>query len=223
MKPVREHWFDMDHTLIENDCDVSWKDFVVAKRLADESALATADAFYQDYLAGTLDAEAFARFQLAEFAGRSEAEMAALAREHFETVVRERVRPKALARVREAAASGCVTAILTSTNLVLARPVAEYFGVDYCHGAELELVDGRYTGRHSGNYPVGAGKVLVAERECARRGVKLDEVAYYGDSFNDRFILAAVGAPFAVNPDDKLRRLAETNGWPLLNFRGEAS
>ena len=33
------YFFDMDHTLIDNDCDVSWKDFMVAEKLAPPEAL----------------------------------------------------------------------------------------------------------------------------------------------------------------------------------------
>ena len=32
-------------------------------------------------------------------------------------------------------------------------------------------------------------------------------------------MLEAVGHPFAVNPDRALRRAAEENGWPVLEFR----
>ena len=28
------HFWDMDHTLIDNDCDVSWKEFLIAEGLA---------------------------------------------------------------------------------------------------------------------------------------------------------------------------------------------
>ena len=39
------HIFDMDHTLIEADCDVTWKQFLVSEGLAPASALAEADRF----------------------------------------------------------------------------------------------------------------------------------------------------------------------------------
>ena len=81
-------FFDMDHTLIDNDCDVSWKKFLVQHGLAPAAAMDEADRFFADYLAGHLDYDAFIRFQLAEFASRTPAEMAALARWHFVEVVR---------------------------------------------------------------------------------------------------------------------------------------
>ena len=80
--------FDMDGTLIDNDCDVSWKEFLVAEGLAPRSDLALAKKFFDDYNAGTLRHEDFLAFQLREFVGRSVAEMAEVARRHFERVVR---------------------------------------------------------------------------------------------------------------------------------------
>src|SRR5210317_2236053 len=80
--------FDMDHTLINNDCDVSWKTFLVNKGLAPSNALDIADYYYQQYRRGELDINEFLKFQLAEFKGRTPAEMDALAQEHFETLVR---------------------------------------------------------------------------------------------------------------------------------------
>ena len=68
--------FDMDSTLIHADCDVTWKSFAVRHKLAPESAIAQADAFYEDYKNGCLDPVAFMRFQLAEFTGNTPEEMA---------------------------------------------------------------------------------------------------------------------------------------------------
>ena len=62
--------FDMDETLINVDCDVTWKEFAVKYGYAPENALAEADRFYLEYCAGTLDIDEFLTFQLAEFAGK---------------------------------------------------------------------------------------------------------------------------------------------------------
>ena len=36
--------WDMDHTIIDNDCDVSWKKFLVEKKIAPESDFEEADS-----------------------------------------------------------------------------------------------------------------------------------------------------------------------------------
>lgn len=215
-------WFDMDHTLIRNDCDVSWKYFLVRKGLADAGETERlADHFYQQYLARTLVPEEFMAFQLREFQGRTPDEVALLAREHFETVVRPLIYPGALKLVRELASQGRRLAIVTSTNNAVARPVADFFGISELFGATPEVAGGRYTGRMTGIYPVREGKVKILENYCREHALKPEQFAYYGDSMSDADILGTVGEPHAVNPGEELARLAAERGWAVENFRLE--
>lgn len=213
------YFFDMDHTLIDNDCDVSWKDFMVAEKLAPPEALKTAADFYQTYLEGRLDPDAFTLFQLNEFIGRTESEMSVLCRKHFEDMVKSKIYPEAETLVRKTIAAGRLVVLLTATNRLIAKPLADYFGIDRIVATELETdAGGRYTGKFTGVYAAAKGKVTLAEKFCRDNGLSLDNAAYYGDSINDRFILDAVGFPFVVNPDPDLKKLAMNNGWEILTF-----
>ena len=211
--------FDMDHTLIENDCDVSWKEFCVAEKLAPETDIAEADRFFQQYLAGTLDAEEFLAFQLREFVGKSEECMRELAREHFEKVVKNRIRPKALAYVRARLAAGKRCAILTSTNEIIARPIGEYFGIKEVYGAQLEIKNGLFTGKRCGVYTAGEGKAEIVRRLSAESDTPLADFAAYGDSINDLPLLKVVGEPYAVSPGASLKKEAIELGFTVLDWR----
>ena len=59
---------------------------------------------------------------------------------------------------------------------------------------------------------------VLAERE----GYDLAECTAYSDSHTDLPFLEVVGHPVAVNPDRRLRRIAQERGWPILEFRGRA-
>ena len=213
------HVFDMDHTLIENDCDVSWKEFCVAEKLAPSSAIAEADRFYELYLEGKLDFEEFLAFQLKEFAGNSKEEMDLLAEKHFETVVKARIRPKALEYVRQLLAEGRRCAILTSTNEIIARPVGRFFGIEEVYGAKLEMADGVYTGKLSGIYTAGHGKVEIVKSLSASSKVPLSDFAAYGDSINDLPMLKAVGHPYAVSPGKALLDAAQEFNFEILDWK----
>ena len=216
---IKEFWFDMDHTLMDNDCDVSWKEFLVKHGVAGREALAVADAFFADYNRGEMDHEAFIRFQLKEFAGRTPEEMGDLAWRHFEEYVKPKVYKKALALVEELRRQGVRTGILTATNTFIARPVAELFGVDGLLGTELELVDGRFTGRYVPPFGGSEGKVTIMAAYAGQAGLKMEEIAYFGDSINDRYILEAVGRATAVNPSAALAELASEKGWDIISFK----
>ena len=132
MKTPAVYFFDMDHTLINNDCDVSWKQFAVRHNLAPESDLAEADRYFDDYNAGTLDVEEFYLFQFREFIGKTPEEMRPLAELHFEEYVRPHIYPEARKLVGSLLDAGFPVAILTSTNSVVAQPLAEYCCTTTC-------------------------------------------------------------------------------------------
>ena len=213
------HIFDMDNTLIDTDCDVTWKEFLVAKGIAPADALETADRFFQDYNAGCLDKDAFNLFQLAEFIGSTVEEMAELTKLHFEECIRSKVRAKALTHVRSLIDAGIPVAMLTSTNEVIAKPVAEFFGFKEFFGAPLEVVNNRYTGKIDGVYPAGSGKLFYFGLLCGRHNVLPQNCAAYGDSINDAPLLEACGEAHAVSPSDDLRKLATAKNWLIDEWR----
>ncbi len=210
--------FDMDHTLIDADCDVTWKHYAVAAGIAPADALEQADEFYRQYQAGTLDSEAFMQFQFREFIGEPQSVMEKHAVLHFEQFIRARCYAAARVLVGSLLRKGVPVAILTSTNTTLARPVADFFGIREVMGTTLELVDGHYTGRIVGEYTVGAGKIAPAEAFAQRCGGTLNDLAYYGDSVNDLNLLERVGFPVATNSDDVLRKVAGERSWPVVDF-----
>jgi HAD superfamily hydrolase (TIGR01490 family) len=216
-KPVIRFW-DMDHTLLDNDCDVSWKLFLIGKKIAPEDDLALMEKFWKQYEEGRLDPESFNAFQLREFIDRTPGEMKPLAREHFESHIKSRAYPRALTMVREQQKAGDVTCMITATNGVVSTPVAEFFGFEHFISTSLELAGGRYTGRIAGRYCVGEGKIAYMEEFCARFNISISQVYYYGDSVADIPVFKAVGHPVAVNPMPPLRELAGKSGWPVIDM-----
>lgn len=212
------HFWDMDHTVVGNDCDVSWKLFLIEKGLAPESDGYIIHEFYAQYRRDSLDIAAYNEFQLRDLIGKTHEDLEPLSREHFERVVRPRVYPRARAMVKEQKEHGDVVCMVTATNPVIARPVAEFFGFDELLSTELETSEGRFTGKIVGEYRVGAAKIPLMEEACRRHGALLSDASYYGDSSADIPVLEAVGHPFAVNPPPSLREYASRRGWTILEF-----
>lgn len=211
--------FDMDHTLIANDCDVSWKSFMVEKGLAPDDSLTKAEQFFQDYQAGRLDITDFMRFQLAEFEGKTSLEMRQLAQEHFTEYVKHLVYTDAVNRVKEVINRDLPIALITATNEVIAQPVAEYFDIPRVLAVRPEIENNRYTGRFIPPYSGGSGKISLAREFCREHGATLSQTAYFGDSPNDIPLLQSVGFPVAVNPAPELRVTAESRGWPIITWQ----
>lgn len=218
---ARVVFLDMDHTLIDNDCDVSWKEFLIQEGIAPPSERDDIYRYFELYKQARLPEDEFNKFQLRQFAGRTHEEVVPLARAHFERHVRPRIFPQALAAIDEHRRAGRRLVLLTATNRVVAEPVAEHLGLPEIVATELECRDGRYTGRLGGRYCVKEGKVAYASQWCERNAIGLVEAAYYGDSMSDIPLLERVGHPVVVNPPEKLAALAADRGWPILQWRLE--
>ncbi len=212
-------FWDMDNTVINNDCDVSWKEFMILKGLCGEEARVKADEFYEQYKREALDINSFLRFQLEEFKGQTVATMQKLCQEHCDVLVASQVYPKAIELINSQKNKGEKVVLLTATNRFIAEPVAKLLGIDEILATELEIVDGKFSGDYEGVYCCGAGKITHIEKYLAKFGGSLKDTAYYGDSSNDIVILEHVGHPFAVNPGSKLREVAQKKGWNILDFK----
>ena len=216
---IKLHIFDMDNTILNTDCDVTWKEFLVKIALAPASALKTAEEFHNDYNAGKQDHNKFLEFQLEEFKGKTKPAMLKISSRHFEEAVKPAIRTKAFDYIKKLIAAGERVAMLTSSNVVLAYPVALYFGITDYIGTELETCDGVFTGKPAGTFPGNNGKIYHLGRFCERYGIDSSEVAAYGDSVNDIPLLESVGTAFAVSPSPALRKHAEIRNWQILDWQ----
>lgn len=84
--------------------------------------------------------------------------------------------------------------------------------------AELEVRDGRFTGKLAGRAMCGAQKARAIEALAAEHNLDLAASFAYGNSVLDQWMLARVGHPAAVNPSILLEWLARRRGWPILRW-----
>jgi HAD superfamily hydrolase (TIGR01490 family) len=82
----------------------------------------------------------------------------------------------------------------------------------------LGAIDGKWTGRILGEAVFGEAKARAAKRLAEELRLDLERCSAYSDRLNDRWLLAAVGKPAAVNPSKRLASLALSHGWPMLSW-----
>ena len=83
----------------------------------------------------------------------------------------------------------------------------------------LEERNGRYTGEIIGEAMFGPAKARAIRRIAADEGFDLPRCYAYADSGSDRWMLAAVGRPAAVNPAPQLEQVARLHDWPILRWQ----
>ena len=218
--------FDLDHTLLPIDSDYAWGVFTTSIGWTDPVEFAQRnDGFYAQYQAGTLDIHDYVRFAT-DAVRRQGREVALAARADFmRTVVAPAIRPAALDLVRSHQQAGDQVAIITATNEFVTRPIAEVFGVSDLMAVELEHDDapggtGWLTGEIRGVASAREGKVVRVSQWLAGRALDWDRVhiTFYSDSTNDLPLLERSNAPVATNPDDRLRAIAGSRGWRILDL-----
>ncbi len=214
--------FDLDHTLLPIDSDYSWGEFTITLGWTDPGSFKQRnDEFYAHYQAGTLDIHDYVRFatQAVRLQG---AQAAAQAHgRYMREVITPNIRPAALNLVREHQAAGDTVMIVTATNEFVTRPIAQAFGVSELIAVELERdASGWITGEIKGTPSFREGKVQRVQQWLADRGLGWGDVDmhFYSDSPNDLPLLERAQHPVATNPDERLRQLAQTRGWPILDL-----
>lgn len=214
--------FDLDHTLLPIDSDYSWGEFTQAIGWCDRAQFKRRnDAFYAQYVAGTLDVHDYVRFAVE--AVRQRGEQAALAaRERFMAdVIGPALRPQALQLVRGHQEAGDTVAIVTATNEFVTAPIAQAFGVETLIAVRLARgADGWITGEIDGVPSMREGKVARVADWLQAQGLGWDgvHVTFYSDSVNDLPLLERADHPVATNPDPRLRAIARERGWRILDL-----
>ena len=214
--------FDLDHTLLPIDSDYSWGEFTQQIGWTDPVVFKRRnDAFYAHYVAGTLDVHDYVRFAVEALRERGEPAYREAHARFMREWILPNLQPAALDLVRGHQRQGEAVAIVTATNELVTRPIAEAFGVAGLIAVELErAASGWVTGGVAGVPSMREGKVVRVTQWLARRGLDWADVetTFYSDSMNDVPLLERVDHPVATNPDPRLRTLALERGWRILDL-----
>ncbi|MDC1509104.1 HAD-IB family hydrolase [Oceanospirillaceae bacterium] len=212
--------FDLDNTLLAGDSDHGWGQFMVSERLVDgDDYAAKNDAFYQDYLAGTLDMVAYAEFALAPLTRYSAEQLKVIHQKFMQTIVIPMVAIKAQALLKKHREAGDVLVIITATNDFITAPIAQYLNIPHLIATPTQCIDGRYTGKLSGSPCFKEGKIDKLNAWMTLHKKTIEGACFYSDSHNDLPLLELVDEPFAVDPDATLKAHALANGWPVMSLR----
>ena len=84
----------------------------------------------------------------------------------------------------------------------------EELGLDYAYANELEVVDGKLTGRTLGPIVDGQRKKELVKEIAAAEGIRLDQVIAIGDGANDLPMMGTAGLGIAFNAKPRVREQA---------------
>ena len=132
--------------------------------------------------------------------------------------IARRIYPESRALVDAHLAKDHTVAVISSATPYQVQPAARDLGIDHVMCTRLEVSNGRFTGGVESPTCFGQGKVDAAEALAEKVGADLDQSFFYSDSTDDLLLLERIGKPRALNPSDRLERIAQKEGWPVARF-----
>jgi HAD superfamily hydrolase (TIGR01490 family) len=219
--------FDLDNTLLACDSDYEWGQFLVDEGVLERDEYeAQNQAYYEQYVAGTLDIHEYLGFALRPLAAHTPEDLARWHGAFMRRRILPAITPAARGLVRRHLDAGDLCAIITATNSFVTAPIAREFGVAHLIATEPEMRDGRYTGKVAGIPCFREGKVRRLGdwlRGLGRGPGDFADSTCYSDSHNDLPLLLEVKHAVAVDPDPRLAAEAARRGWPVISLKSDGA
>ncbi|WP_454775351.1 phosphoserine phosphatase SerB [Janthinobacterium tructae] len=193
---------DMDSTLITIEC---------IDEIADMQGLKPqVAAITEAAMRGELDFSASLKQRVALLEGL---DASALQRVYDERLQLSPGAETMLAAVQKA---GLKTLLVSGGFTFFTERLKERLGLDYTHANELEIVDGKLTGRVLGGIVDAEEKQRTVERVCAQMGITPAQAIVMGDGANDLKMMGIAGLSVAFRAKPVVRSQADV----ALNFVG---
>lgn len=121
-----------------------------------------------------------------------------------------RLTPGARTLIRTLKRLGYQVGVVSGGFTQVTDDLKERLGLDFAAANTLEIVDGRLTGRVTGDLVDRAGKARLLRSFAAQAGVPLAQTVAIGDGANDLDMLNAAGLGVAFNAKPLVREAADT-------------
>ncbi len=213
--------FDLDHTLLSGDSDVLWCHFLIEQGLQPPAFRAQSDETAARYADGTVFPMDYCNFYASTLAGFDAQTLRPLREKFLRKWIEPKISHDARELLNKCRADGETLVLTTATNRAISELTATSLGVDHFICTELEMSNGRYTGRITGTPNMRTGKIDRIRAwldELGQPERLLTEARFYSDSINDLALLSAVRQPIVVDPDPRLEATARRRGWTVLRL-----
>jgi len=105
--------------------------------------------------------------------------------------------------------AGYKVAVVSGGFTYFTERLKEELGLDYAFGNELEIENGRLTGRIKGRIIDAEEKARIIEEIAKREGISKENVVAVGDGANDRIMIENAGLGIAFNAKEVLKEVAD--------------
>lgn len=211
-------FFDLDGTIIATH---SVKDIFIERlvtgKVQSEEVLDMASMMVK-YLFKSQDFEEGLRSSVSNMQGMDESEFLELAEKVTVERLTPQVFPEVKAIIKAHREKGHTLVVITSASRYQVGPLARDLGIDNVICTELEVRNGKFTGKLSGTPCYGRAKRQAAKQFARDKRVTMMKSYFYTNGSEDLPLMQAVGHPVAIAPDSRLAKAARRRGWPVHEF-----
>ncbi len=214
-------YFDVDGTLVRTNLLQPTVFYLANQQTPVQSAgrlLRAALRAPQMALAEMRDRRTFNELLYSTYEGISRDRLLLLSEECFDKVVRPALFANARSLVRRCRDEGQDVVLVSGALDFVLEHLVKYLGASALIANRLEFKANYATGRLLRPVVAGPEKARLIREHAKDNAYDLAECFAYSDSYSDVPMLSVVGHPAAVNPDGKLRRLAQAYGWPVISL-----
>lgn len=213
-------FFDVDETLINSKSMFDFMQFFLKSKKGKVGVIQF--KFYKSVLKSLaflgLGREKVNKFYYQLYRGEKYKDLMEIGEEWYEA---RKTKPSffmqpAIDRLQELKKSGYEIAFVSGSFRPCLEPLARDLNIKTILCGELELVDGKITGRMT-QQCIGEHKAKLVKRLARSRNVRLKDCFAFGDHVSDFPMLNVVGHPIVVPNCKALIEIADRNKWEILN------
>jgi|GEM_PF-5591957 len=213
---MKRIFFDIDYTLYDGYLGTNFNVFMAKHRFVSHGILDQEKQLLDDFSGGKVDYReaAYRALQLHArcLKGKSTKEVEGIQLKFEKDDIR--IFDWAYAAINFLKAQNSVVYLISAAPVTAVRAVAKSLNVDTYYGTELEVHDGRYTGKLKTVLNYEEKHRLIQRLVSRSQG---DVHIGFGDSMGDVDMLSAMDKAFLYEPkSEELIQIAKDNGWMIV-------
>ena len=216
-------FFDLDRTILSVNSGTGWVIREWKQGRLGYRKLLRALSWLAQYRLGLADLGDSIRMAVADLEGSLEQDIRMRSELYWDEVVVNHIRKQARETIEEHRQNDDKLVLLSGTSVYLAERAQKELGLHAILCNRFEVLEGYFTGRCVEPISYGDGKTALAKKYADSIGEELENCYFYTDSYSDLDTLKQVGHPVVICPDQRLRREATRQGWPILDWHSDAS
>jgi len=147
-------------------------------------------------------------------------ELNLMAEQIVETQLAKKVPQESIDRIAWHKEQGHRVVIVSATIVPMAEAMGRILDVDTVHASGPTTRVGRLSGSEKGwKVPRNRGKIPIVQKDAEENGHVLSKCWAYGNSHADIHFMTICGNAMAVNPDAKLSKRADQEGWEKVSWK----